>query len=74
MVVGVGEHRRDLRAALPPWLVDHLVEIQMLAVACPETPNDTVEQVTGRPARRLGGFLVEHLDHVAGAVTRPLVS
>jgi hypothetical protein len=57
-----------------PWLVDHLVEIQLLAVSHPETPDDTVERVTGHPARRLDDFLAEHLDRFLASAGAPLVS
>lgn len=48
-------------AHLPDWLASHVVEIQQLAIARPESPNDTVETVLGRPARTLGAFIHEHL-------------
>ncbi|MFB6945969.1 NmrA family NAD(P)-binding protein [Streptomyces sp. NPDC056305] len=48
-------------AQMPPWLADHVVEIQQLAVARPESPNDTIETVLGRPARTLRSFIHEHL-------------
>ncbi|GLZ37127.1 SDR family oxidoreductase [Actinokineospora sp. NBRC 105648] len=48
------------RADLPDWLVEHILEIQALTVACPETPNSTVPDVTGHPHRRLDDFLREH--------------
>ncbi|MFJ7154138.1 NmrA family NAD(P)-binding protein [Streptomyces sp. NPDC101118] len=48
-------------AHMPPWLAGHVVEIQQLAIARPESPNDTIETVLGRPARTLHGFLREHL-------------
>ncbi|MFJ8213957.1 SDR family oxidoreductase [Streptomyces sp. NPDC096033] len=48
-------------AQMPPWLADHVVEIQQLAIARPESPNNTVETVLGRPARTLHAFLGEHL-------------
>ncbi|MEE1797098.1 NmrA family NAD(P)-binding protein [Streptomyces sp. BE308] len=47
-------------AHLPDWLASHVVEIQRLAVARPESPNGTVEAVLGRPARTLDAFLREH--------------
>ncbi|MEE1737699.1 NAD(P)H-binding protein [Streptomyces sp. BE147] len=48
-------------AHMPDWLASHVVEIQQLAIARPESPNDTVETVLGRPARTLDAFLREHL-------------
>ncbi|MEU7062716.1 NmrA family NAD(P)-binding protein [Streptomyces sp. NPDC046161] len=55
-------------AHMPPWLAGHVVEIQQLAIARPESPNDTVETVLGRPARTLHDFLREHL-HAFTATT-----
>ncbi|MFH8370630.1 NAD(P)H-binding protein [Streptomyces sp. NPDC018031] len=57
------EFHRHLRstAHMPPWLADHVVEIQQLALTRPEAPDDTVETVLGRPARTLPDFLREHL-------------
>lgn len=46
--------------ALPPWLVEHLVEIQGWALVHPEVPNDAITEITGRGARTLGAFLREH--------------
>ncbi|MFG2668982.1 NmrA family NAD(P)-binding protein [Streptomyces sp. NPDC048387] len=48
-------------AQMPPWLASHVVEIQQLAVARPESPNGTIETILGRPARTLHAFLREHL-------------
>jgi uncharacterized protein YbjT (DUF2867 family) len=47
---------------LPGWLADHVVEIQQLAVARPETPTDTVARLLGRAPRGLEAFLTEHID------------
>lgn len=67
--LSAGKYREGLlRGGLPPWPADHLVEIALLAPARPETPGDTVEQVTGHAARALDDFLAEHLDHVTGPV------
>jgi uncharacterized protein YbjT (DUF2867 family) len=49
-----------LGTGLPPWLVGHLAELQALAVARPEVPNTTIERITGRPARTIDSFLVDH--------------
>ncbi|WP_329192022.1 MULTISPECIES: NmrA family NAD(P)-binding protein [unclassified Streptomyces] len=48
-------------AHMPPWLASHVVEIQRLATERPESPNDTIETLLGRPARTLHAFLREHL-------------
>ncbi|MFE3019137.1 NmrA family NAD(P)-binding protein [Streptomyces sp. NPDC059256] len=48
-------------AHMPPWLAEHVVEIQQLAVSHPESPTDTVTHVLGRPPRTLDAFLREHL-------------
>lgn len=48
-------------AHMPPWLAGHVVEIQQLAIVRPESPNDTIETVLGRPARTLHDFLREHV-------------
>lgn len=45
---------------LPPWLVDHVLEIQALALTHPETPNTTVAELTGHAPRNLDAFLREH--------------
>lgn len=47
-------------ARMPAWLADHVTEIQQLAVARPEYPNDTVSRILGRPPRTLDAFLHEH--------------
>ncbi|GAA4832025.1 NmrA family NAD(P)-binding protein [Kitasatospora terrestris] len=49
------------RAGLPDWLAAHVVEIQQLAVARAETPDDTFQRVTGRTPRTLEAFLTENL-------------
>lgn len=67
-----GEYRADLRrAGSPPWLVDHLVEIQELAMARAETPNGTVEELTGRAPRGLDDFLRETLHQFRSAGPPP---
>ncbi|MEV7253578.1 hypothetical protein [Streptomyces cyaneofuscatus] len=48
-------------AHMPPWLAEHVVEIQQLAVCHPESPTDTVARVLGREPRTLDSFLHEHL-------------
>ncbi|AZM92660.1 NmrA family NAD(P)-binding protein [Streptomyces sp. W1SF4] len=49
------------RAGMPPWLASHVVEIQQLAVAREETPDDTFPRLTGRAPRSLEAFLRENL-------------
>ncbi|MFD5560170.1 NmrA family NAD(P)-binding protein [Kitasatospora griseola] len=51
------------RAAMPAWLADHVVEIQQLAVARPESPTTTVTDILGRRPRTLDAFLNEHRAH-----------
>ncbi|MFJ5231408.1 NmrA family NAD(P)-binding protein [Kitasatospora sp. NPDC088391] len=51
------------RAGMPDWLAAHVVEIQRLAVARPEAPDDTQVRLTGRPPRTLESFLRENLGH-----------
>lgn len=51
------------RAGMPHWLATHVVEIQQLAVARPEQPDDTATRLTGRAPRTLRDFLTEHLHH-----------
>ena len=70
--VTAAAYRDELRGGgLPAWLVEHLVEIQALAVGRPERPDDTVERVTGRAARRLDDFLIEHLPLFGGPIVAP---
>ncbi|MFF5204420.1 NmrA family NAD(P)-binding protein [Streptosporangium sp. NPDC000396] len=55
-------HAHLIRTAhMPDWLASHVVEIQQLAIARPEAPNNTVETVLGHPARTLDTFIREHL-------------
>ncbi|MFD6162368.1 NAD(P)H-binding protein [Nocardia sp. NPDC060256] len=49
-------------SGLPPWLADHITEIQQLAIARPEHPTDTVSTILGKPPRTLEVFLTENLD------------
>ncbi|MCM2387180.1 NmrA family NAD(P)-binding protein [Streptomyces sp. CWNU-1] len=48
-------------AHMPPWLANHVVEIQQLAVSHPESPTDAVARILGRDPRTLDAFLHEHL-------------
>ncbi|OPA80569.1 NAD(P)-dependent oxidoreductase [Paenibacillus selenitireducens] len=50
-------------AQMPPWLADHVVEIQMMATVVPERPTDTVKRLLGRDPRTLDAFLQENLQH-----------
>ncbi|MFJ2778717.1 NmrA family NAD(P)-binding protein [Kitasatospora sp. NPDC087315] len=50
------------RAGMPDWLAAHVVEIQQLAAARPEVPDDIATRLTGRAPRTLEAFLREHLD------------
>ncbi len=64
------DHQRGLhRAGLPPWLVEHLTEIQALAVARPESPNGTVAALTGRRPRTLDAYLRENLASFAAPLS-----
>ncbi|MEK5035517.1 SDR family oxidoreductase [Paenibacillus sp. FSL R7-0302] len=48
---------------MPPWLANHVVEIQSMATAVPERPNDTVQRLLGRGPRKLEAFLHESVDN-----------
>ncbi|WP_431955797.1 NmrA family NAD(P)-binding protein [Nocardia lijiangensis] len=50
------------QAHMPPWLADHVMEIQQLAMARPERPTDTVTRLLDRNPRRLDAFLHENLE------------
>lgn len=54
------------RAKLAPWLVEHIVEIQALAIEYPETPSDTVAELLGRPPRSLDSFVAENRERFRG--------
>ncbi|MEM7797663.1 MAG: NmrA family NAD(P)-binding protein [Chloroflexota bacterium] len=55
-------HREMLvkRAKLPAWLVNHILELEELAILIPETPSAMVESFLGQPPRRMNPFLQEH--------------
>ncbi|WP_152396235.1 SDR family oxidoreductase [Paenibacillus guangzhouensis] len=55
--------RSDLieRGHMPPWLAEHVVEIQTMSTIIPETPTDTVERILGRAPRTLEAFLQENI-------------
>ncbi|MGW8956873.1 SDR family oxidoreductase [Paenibacillus sp. NPDC055715] len=48
---------------MPPWLANHVVEIQTMSTLVPESPNDTVKRLLGREPRTLNAFLHECVDH-----------
>ncbi|MGG2065692.1 SDR family oxidoreductase [Bacillus sp. S14(2024)] len=48
---------------MPPWLANHIVEIQAMSVALPEKPIDTVKHLLGREPRTLDDFLCEYVDN-----------
>lgn len=60
------------RSGFPGWLADHITEIQQLAVAYPEHPNDTVAHILGRAPRSLESFLAEHVNTFRPNVSRIL--
>ncbi|MGG4498167.1 SDR family oxidoreductase [Brevibacillus reuszeri] len=57
--------RRELMefGQMPPWLADHVVEIQAMSVVLPEKPTGDVEHVLGRAPRTLDAFLLENLEN-----------
>ncbi|MCG7409233.1 NmrA family NAD(P)-binding protein [Paenibacillus sp. ACRRX] len=59
------KHRTDLieLGQLPPWLANHVVEIQAMSVALPEKPTSAVKKIIGRDPRTLDAFLQEHVEH-----------
>ncbi|WP_342548013.1 SDR family oxidoreductase [Paenibacillus sp. FSL P2-0089] len=48
---------------MPPWLANHVVEIQSMSRVVPERPNDTVSRLLGREPRKLEAFLHESVDN-----------
>ncbi|MBB3072809.1 hypothetical protein FHS14_005845 [Paenibacillus baekrokdamisoli] len=44
---------------MPPWIANHVVEIQAMAAVVPERPTDTVKRLLGREPRTLDAFLHE---------------
>ncbi|MGG2092181.1 SDR family oxidoreductase [Bacillus sp. S13(2024)] len=48
---------------MPPWLANHIVEIQAMSVTLPEKPIDTVKHLLGRKPRTLDDFLCEYVDN-----------
>ncbi|WP_242218571.1 SDR family oxidoreductase [Bacillus cereus group sp. BfR-BA-01380] len=57
--------RRNLieQERMPPWLADHVLEIQAMSVMLPERPTDTVKQLLGREPRTLDDFLCENIEN-----------
>jgi len=55
--------RSDLieRGHMPPWLAEHVVEIQTMSTVIPETTTYTVERILGRAPRTLEAFLQENI-------------
>ncbi|AKU99434.1 hypothetical protein AKJ09_06098 [Labilithrix luteola] len=65
--LGPDAYRAHLRRQpLPDWLVEHLVEIELLARVYPEMPNDTVLRTTGHPPRTTEAFLRENAEAFLG--------
>lgn len=48
---------------MPPWLANHVVEIQTMSTVVPESPNDTVKRLLGREPRTLDVFLHEYAEN-----------
>ncbi|MCY9590592.1 SDR family NAD(P)-dependent oxidoreductase [Paenibacillus chitinolyticus] len=48
---------------MPPWLANHVVEIQTMSTVVPESPNDTVKRLLGREPRTLEAFLHECVEN-----------
>ncbi|OKP91520.1 NAD(P)-dependent oxidoreductase [Paenibacillus sp. P3E] len=48
---------------MPPWLANHVVEIQTMSTVIPEIPNDTVKRLLGREPRTLDAFLHECVEN-----------
>jgi hypothetical protein len=48
---------------MPPWLANHVVEIQTMSTVVPERPTDTVKRLLGREPRTLDVFLHEYAEN-----------
>ncbi|KJD42802.1 SDR family oxidoreductase [Paenibacillus terrae] len=48
---------------MPPWLANHVVEIQTMSTVVPERPTDIVKRLLGREPRKLDAFLHEHTEN-----------
>jgi len=47
---------------MPPWIANHVVEIQAMATVVLERPTDTVKRLLGREPRTLDAFLKEYVE------------
>ncbi|BBI33406.1 SDR family oxidoreductase [Cohnella abietis] len=47
---------------MPPWLANHVVEIQTMSTVVPERPTNDVTRLLGRQPRTLDGFLQENAE------------
>ncbi|GIP23238.1 SDR family oxidoreductase [Paenibacillus sp. J22TS3] len=45
---------------LPPWIANHVIEIQAMVTVIPERPTDTIRHLLNREPRTLAAFLHEH--------------
>ena len=52
--------RQGLFADLPPQFVDEIMAAHAAMVTQPEKVTDTVEQLTGTPARTFGEWAADH--------------
>ncbi|RAV21563.1 SDR family oxidoreductase [Paenibacillus contaminans] len=50
------------RGHMPPWLANHIVEIQTMSTLVPESPTDDVTRLLGKQPRTLDGFLQENAE------------
>ncbi|GKU78814.1 SDR family oxidoreductase [Paenibacillus sp. L3-i20] len=50
------------RGNMPPWLANHVVEIQTMSTIVPEVPTNTVKEMLGRDPRTIDAFLLEHVE------------
>jgi len=48
---------------MPPWLANHVVEIQTMSTVVLEKPNDTVKRLLGREPRTIDAFLHECIEN-----------
>ncbi|MCZ9340177.1 NAD-dependent epimerase, partial [Streptomyces sp. TRM76130] len=60
--------RKDMAAAMPAPVVEMVLRYLADAVVHPPVPVDTVERVTGRPARTFARWVA---DHAADFAPRP---
>ncbi len=49
---------------MPPWIANHVVEIQAMATVVLERPTDTVKRLLGREPRTLDAFLKEYVENL----------